>query len=251
MRAYIPEGKSRDLLSEFVEAVYRNCIATFENYRNLPVMRTLTEVDALFRSVLRIPYSPEREYLLPSFVGRAHSAYLGGVVLSAGGQAPESYALIRLCLENALYALFIQDDPTIREKIPTRWGIWVNRGDNDMATTLFRNTFRSGTVIKHLIGRDSCLGKRAEELYERAITYGAHPNFAAHASASKLADSGGINHYLQPDTGACRLCIQTVAQAGTCSLQVLGLAIGKRYDDAGIYAKIRGIALEEWPDLAI
>lgn len=242
MNAQIPEGWGEDPLSEFIEAAHHNCIATFVNYRDLPVMKALKEVDALFRGVLRIPYKPKEEILLPSFVGRSHSAYLSSIQLSTAGQVPEAYPAIRLCLENALYGLFIQDDPTIHEEIPERSKIWLDRGINDEATRMCRNTFAYGKVRDHLISRDNVLGEYAAALYERTITYGAHPNFYAHATTSDLAaeDGGNIQHFL-PNTSACKLCIQTAVQAGMCSLRVFGLILKERFDAGGISERLQKI----------
>ena len=240
MNAQISEGWGEDPLSEFIEASHHNCITTFVNYKDLPVMKALKEVDALFRCVLRIPYKANEEILLPGFIGRSHSAYLSSIQLSTAGQVPEAYPAIRLCLENTLYGLFIQDDPTIHEEIPERSKIWLDRGTSDEATKMCRRTFTYGNVRDHLISRNNVLGNNVAALYERTITYGAHPNFYAHATTSDLvSEDGGNIQYLLPNTNACKLCIQTAVQTGICSLQVFGLILKGRYDDAGITERLR------------
>ena len=242
MNTEIPENWGEDPLSEFIEAAHHNCIATFVNYRDLPVMKALKEVDALFRCVLRIPYKPKEEILLPSFIGRSHSAYLSGILLSTAGQVPEAYPAIRLCLENALYGFFIQDDPTIHEEIPERSKIWLDRGKSDNATRMCRNTFTYGGVRDRLISRDNALGKHAAALYQRTITYGAHPNFYAHATTSDLVAEGEGNiQYLLPNTDACKLCIQTAVETGLCSLRIYGLILQDRFSSAGIPERIQRI----------
>lgn len=242
MTTDMPEGWGEDPLSEFIEAAHHNCIASFVNYRGLPVMKALNEVDALFRCMLRIPYKEVKEILLPGFVGRSHCAYLSSIQLSTAGQAVEAYPAIRLCLENALYALFIQDDPTINEEIPERLKIWADRGANDEATKKCRRTFAYGHVRDHLISRDQTIGEEANALYERTIVYGAHPNFYAHATTSDpLKPEGGNVQYLLPNTDASKLAIQTAVQVGMCSLRIFGLVLQDRFGEAGIPGRLQKI----------
>jgi len=238
----LPEDWGKEPLSEFIEAAHRNCIASFVNYRELRVMKALKEVDALFRCVLGIRYKEVKEILLPGFVGRSHSAYLGSIQLSTAGQAAEAYPVIRLCLENALYALFIQDDPAIDKEIPERLQIWADRGTNDEATKKCRHTFGYGNIRDHLVGRDSALGEETNALYERTVVYGAHPNFYAHATTSDpLKSEGGEVQYLLPDTDAAKLAIQTAVHAGMCSLRIFGLILRDRFEEAGIPGRLRKI----------
>ena len=232
----------KEPLSEFIEGAYHNCIATFVNYRALPVMKALKEVDTLFRCVLGVPYRQTKEILLPGFVGRSHGAYLSSIQLSTAGQAAEAYPAIRLCLENALYALFIQDDPTIDEEIPERLKIWADRGTNDEATKKCRRTFAYGNVRDHLIRRNQTIGEEANVLYERTIVCGAHPNFYAHATTSDpLKPKGSTVQYLLPNTATCKLAIQTGVQVGICSLRIFGLTLQDRLEEAGIPGRLHKI----------
>jgi len=245
MTAPIPDGWGNDPLSKFMADAYHNCVASFVNYAKLPVMMAVREVDACFRDVLCISFKREKELFLPAFIGRCHAAYLSGIQLSMGGQVPEVYPLIRLCIENAMYALFIQDDPTIDDDIPERSKIWLDRDEGEAAEKKCRATFTYGNVRKHLASRDAALGERVNELYQWTIAYGAHPNFYGQAQASDLfSKEGGNVQYLLPDTTACKVCIQAVVQGGICALEVFGLILQDRYDEAGISARIKRL---DWP----
>jgi hypothetical protein len=239
MNNKMPVNWGVEPLSKFIEDAHHNCIATFVNYEGLPIIKTLKGIDALFRDIRNIPYNQKEEILLPSFVGRSHSAYLSSILLSASGAVPDAYSVIRLCMENAFYSLFIQDDPTINEEIPERLKIWLDRNESDETKKKCRNTFSNSAMIKHLFGRDSMLGEQVSALYERTITYGAHPNFYAHATASDLVpESGGNIKYLLPNTDACKLCISTAVETGLYSLKIYGLILRNR---AGIQEKIQRI----------
>lgn len=241
----LPDGWGNDPLSKFMAGAYHNCVASFVNYSTLPIMTAIKEVDACFRDALRISFKPISEIFLPSFMGRCHAAYLSAVQLSMGGQVPEAYPLVRLCLENALYALFVQDDPTIGgDDIPQRWKIWLDRDVDDAAERKCRNTFAYGKVRDHLVSRDAALGNCAHMLYQRTIKYGAHPNFYGQAQAGVLSEEGGNVQYLLPNTIPCVVCIQTAVHAGICVLGAFGLNLQGRYEETGIPARIKRL---NWP----
>lgn len=249
MSTPMPQGWGEDPLSKFLLDAYSNCIASFVNYDDRPVMMALREVDTCFRLAIGIPFKPKKELFLPCFIGRCHAAYLCSVQLSMAGQVPEAYPSIRLCLETALYALFIQDDPTITEEIPSLLRTWMERDTSKKAEQRCRKTFAYGEVRGHLVSRLPALGERVGTLYERTITCGAHPNFFGQSQASDLPSTDGGNvKYLLPDSDPCRLCIQTTVEAGLCVHGVFGLILGDRYEQAGIPARIDKV---EWkPDPA-
>jgi len=235
-----PPGWGEDPLSKFLVDAHHNCMASFANYARLPVMAALKEVDACFRDVVGFSFNLPKELFLPILIGRCHAAYLSSIQLSLAGQVPEAYPSIRLCVENALYAVFIQDDSIIDADIPERWRIWLERDESEMAEKTCRATFTHAKVRDHLVTRDGGLGERAEMLYQRTIKYGAHPNFYAQAQASELPSEkgGGSVQYLLPNTDASKLCIQTSVEAGTCALRIFGLILEERYEEAGIHARI-------------
>ena len=224
MNTPVPESWGNDTLSKFMADAYHNCMASFVNYRKLPIMTAVREIDACFRCALGISFKPIREIFVPSFVGRCHAAYLSGIQLSMAGQVPEAYPLIRLCIENALYALFIQDDPVVDDNIPERWKIWLDRDTNEEAEKKCRSTFAYGRLRNHLVTRDAALGECAGTLYQRTIKYGAHPNFYGQAQASVFSEEGGNVQYLLPNTMASKVCMQTVVHAGICVLKIFALS---------------------------
>jgi len=119
----------------------------------------------------------------------------------------------------------------------------MERGTDKKAEKACRKTFTYREVQTHLDSRDPALGKRLGTLYERTITYGAHPNFFGHAQASDLPSTEGGNvKYLLPDTDPCRLCIQTTVEAGLCAHGVFHLILGDRYEAASIPARMDKVA---------
>lgn len=115
-----PPGWGGDSLSEFIELTRRNTFATFVQAR--PVWERLTTIDSLFRRAIDA-MNNSRAWFAGFFLLRSHASYLGAVRLSASTQFAETYMVLRGCLENALYGLFIHENP----KNP----LWMRVGAGD------------------------------------------------------------------------------------------------------------------------
>jgi len=231
-------------VTKFIDDAFNNCVATMTNFRSLPIVQILIRMNDLFFEANKIKCHPKQEILLPLFLGRAHSAYLGAVRLSVSGQVVETYMVARGCLENALYSLFIQDDPIINKEIPNRVKIWLDRAESKAAGRECRKVFSSGNVLKNLTNHDKELGRKTLRLYRIAIDRGAHPNFAGHLVTSKLSLDGGHIDYLIPgDKLVCKACIQFTVQVGICTLKIFELAYGKKFESEGLSKKLEG---DEW-----
>ena len=244
MKLELPDDWQSDSVSKFMTDAFTNSVATLTNFRKLPIIQILIRVNDLFLSASRIKCHPVRELFLPNFLGRAHSAYLGTVRLSTSGQVVEAYVVARGCLENALYSLYIQDDPTIDQPIPERVRIWMERDENDAACRKCRNTFTTGRVMKHLMDRDKNIGQKTENLYDITINRGAHPNFPGHATTSNISLEGGSIDFLIPaNNDVCKACIQFAAQVGICSLKTFELIYRERFQSQGVTSQLDDI---EW-----
>jgi len=147
----------------------------------------------------------------------------------------------RGCLENSVYSLFIQDDPTIKEEIPDRVRIWGDRAENEAAGRECRRTFSSRNVFANLAKHDKELERKASKLYRIAIDRGAHPNFAGHLTTSQVSLDGGHIDFLIPgDNVVCKTCIQFTVQVGICTLKIFELAYGEKFASEGISEQLRG-----------
>lgn len=244
MSSELPDGWRNDSVTRFIDDAFNNCVATMTNFRSLPIVQILIKINDLFFDANKIKCHPIQECLLPLFLGRAHSAYLGAVRLSTSGQVVETYMVARGCLENALYSLFIQDDPTINKEISNRVKIWMDRAESEAAGRKCRKTFTSGNVLGNLANHDKSLGRKTLRLYRIAIERGAHPNFAGHLVTSKLSLEGSHIDFLIPGSKiVCQACIQFTAQVGICTLKIFELAYGEKFKSEGLSKKLKG---DEW-----
>src|SRR5260370_42555922 len=77
----------------------------------------------------------------------------------------DSYPLQRSCLENAGYAHLISTTPELSER-------WLNRDDDPGSKSRFTNR----AVREAISASDDELAVIYQDLYERTIDFGAHPN---------------------------------------------------------------------------
>lgn len=185
-------------------------------------MRLVHEVDALYSSCSNAKVS--RSYLLfPVFVSRCHGAFRGAVRLLFGGQTTEAYTLLRLMIENAMYAHYTSDDD--------RAMVWAQRGDSAETNKAFRQAFTISNMRKAIEGVDKQLAGAVQELYETSIDHGAHPNVVGHIASSKFTDSGVDVDLSTPGTLLWHNTVQRTVRGGAVCLKVVSAAPQSRFDE--------------------
>lgn len=137
--------------------------------------------------------------------------------MTASGQVAEAFPLLRLCIEYALYALYINSNPNMGE-------IWMCRHDDDAARARCRKSFKHESVIASLEKRDPGLFKNIKKLYELTIDFGAHPNEQAITSNVMIEEESDKKTYqslyLHGDGIFLDHAIKTAAQIGLGSLLI-------------------------------
>lgn len=227
-----PPAWGNDKLSEFIETARHNTFATFHNLK--PQYNLLKDVNQLYWDIVDNLLNT-RDWFPAFFLLRSHSSYLGAVRLCLSGQIPEAFLILRSCLENALYGLYISRNPQSAE-------IWLSRHDNEESYKKCRNEFISAKVLQCLELNDPRTHSVAEALYHRTIDYGAHPNEKALFSAFRQTkEKDGVRFdvlYLTGHTLALHLCLKSCAQVGICSLDVFRNIFKERFDILGISEKL-------------
>ena len=223
-----PERWASDDVTAFIDAARVNEYATFAN---LPAqMSRLIGIDRAFRKVIDA-FNNSKDWFPGLFVLRAHSNYLGACRLTLSGQLPESYALLRSTLENALYGLYLSRNPASRET-------WLRREDDTKSKQKVRNEFTIGALLKLATQIAPSEGKVAKTMYERAIAQGAHPNELALMQTLKLGKQPAhlkfTVSYLQGDGLPLQLALKSTAQVGVCTLALFERVMPERYAILGI-----------------
>jgi hypothetical protein len=160
-------------LEAFIEAVYKNQQGNRVRYPEQ--YRLIQRVDKCF-----IDASKHLSYAKPLFTGplflRSHYAYKTAASMTLAGQVPESFVMMRSCLEYAGYALAIFTEPSLLADAPRREEVFVNRHADDASMKAQKEEFAIENIHKTIAVHDQTLANIFRFLYNRAIDYGAHPN---------------------------------------------------------------------------
>ena len=227
-----PPDWGEDKLSKYIKDAWYNTYATFTNLR--PQYNHLKEIHLNYQKIIdNLINTPD--WFASFFLMRSHASYLGGVQLSFSGQIPEAYMVLRGCLENSFYGLYVTRNPDTQE-------MWLRRHKDDESKKKCRNEFTASNLFKCLEKEDRKINNIAKILYEMTIDYGAHPNERAFMSLmSQSKDEQKIDfkmYYLIGDSLPFQLCLKNTARIGVCSLDIFKLIYRHRFDILGISDKL-------------
>ena len=228
----IPPSWGDDQLSAFIENAAGNIYASFHNLK--PQFNLLKDIHLVFDSIVQnLDRTPE--WFASFFLFRSHAAFLGAVRLALSGAIPESYMVLRGCLENAFYGFYLYDDKERQET-------WLRRHDDQKSKAKMRSEFTIGKVLGFMKTKDKALHKISKDLYERTIDLGGHPNEKAFFSVVKQKkDKSKITFdsaYLIGNEPALQLAIKSSAQIGICSLSIFEKIYEKRFQILGLSDRI-------------
>lgn len=230
-----PPNWDRNEIARFIDAARANEFATFA-YQTEEVTR-LSDIDRGYRIAID-GLSHSHDWFPGLFLLRAHSNYLGACRFCWSAQIPESYALLRSCLESALYGVYLAKHPESRET-------WLRRQDDDVSRKKVRDKFQITEMLKKAVELDEKHGKVAKVLYERTIDSGAHPNELAFMQMLQITRANNefelkVN-YLQPESLSQRVALKETAQVGVCALSLFSIVYPKRFDILGVTDLLRRV----------
>ena len=175
------------------------------------------------------------DFLPGMFLMRAHSAYRGACRLAMSGQCPESFILLRNCIENSLYALHVFKHDGTEE-------IWVRRHNDDDSLKAVKAEFTYRNVSGTLEEENPDIAATTKGLYERCIDFGGHPNERAITSSMKIKETENGKEYqqvyLSGDTIEMDHAIKSTAQVGLSSLFIFRSIYKERFDILNITQRI-------------
>ena len=227
-----PPGWAADSLTDFLEDAYRNRFATFANKKDWS--KRLIDLDGCFVRVKKDWLNPSN-LITPHLLFRCHSAYRAACEHAMAGQVTDTFPQIRVCLEYAGYALHIHKNPDLDE-------MWLRRHDDEPAKKTVIGEFKVSNVRATIEKANRHAAKVFDELYERAIDFGGHPNERAITSSLKMTDLGDRTSfdslYLHEDGLQLEHALKTTAQTGVCALEILRDAFPERFELLGINADL-------------
>lgn len=215
-------------MSGFLDQAFNNTLASFvqKNVR----FQVLGRVDQNFLRIGENLINPP-DIIAALLILRSHSAFRGACRLSMSGQVPDAFPVLRACLEYALYALHINANPALGE-------VWVRRHDDAASLRRVRQDFTHAAVIATLGAKDANLHSIIQQLYERSIDFGAHPNERAITGSMTIQREPGRVElqqiYLHGDSLSLDHGLKTTAQVGLGSLCIFQHIFLERFRILGI-----------------
>ena len=139
------------------------------------------------------------------------------------GQSPETFVLLRSCLEYSGYALLIHQEPNLDL-------VWLRRHNGDDALWKMRNAFTATRAKKSVQSTDPGLGDWYSDLYEKAIDFGGHPNPKGVTPIIGFDEDSYNQIDLHDDDIFLHHCLDSTARVGICSLYVFHNILPERFN---------------------
>jgi len=227
-----------DELTQFIDISHKNIWAT---YAEVEEFQKLILIDQIFTKASHL-FDNDPKVLQSMFFIRAHSAYRASVRLAGSGQIPESFALMRTVIENALYAFHIFKNPRLEK-------IWMNKEKSPEHKKEYKKNFKMVDIMKEYQKNDLNNGAQTQKLYNKTIRYGAHPNSDGIFSNLKVEDEGKdkiiYNYYINRNELALKNSIKNTARIGVCSLFIFQNIFSEKFKkahlDEMVYSVSRGL----------
>lgn len=234
-----PTGWGNDPLTQHLDSGRGNQWATFANKRSKVI--DLITIDGMFRKLFDGAINP-RPFLPVTFFLRSHSAYLSACGAVMAGQVHEAQALLRVCLEQGGYALYIGKDQA-------RWKRWMGRHELRTRTQQdkWKDEFTHGKVTRHITASDVDLGRVYTTLYDQTIQYGGHPNERGTFASMTMEETedGGRRFntvYLHDDGPLLDFALRTTVQVGICALRFAKVIYPHRVTATGVKFQLETIS---------
>lgn len=231
-RGLVPEGWGDDAITPFLNQARANSFASYVHLRKS--FQKLTGVASAF-DLLRENLNYPEERSTPFFVLKSHASFLSAANLAMSGSTPESFMVMRGCLESALYGLYVSRNPG-------SMAVWAGRHDDADARNRTRGMFTIANMWACLAHVDTELRVTADAVYSKTIDHGAHPNVASLATATTITKHETKTQvrvaYLSADRAVIAGAMKSVAQVGVTALLVFQHAFKERYDLIGLTAML-------------
>ena len=236
----MPPGWGNDPLSKMLEDAHTNGYHTFVHYPQVFMLwTTVNDTYVMVQRELRDQCEDEWFGLL--FLSRSHASWAAAVRLASAGQLPESYMLLRGCLENAMTGLFVSDKSQ-STGTATRAETFLRRDEDEETKRKMKKEFHLTLMLKHVAAKDQEVGKVAKQLYEWAIGNGAHPNPSGLLTNMAIEKEAGRTDfqttYFNDDSVARGLCWKICANVGICSLEIFRLLLPDKFAVIGATARL-------------
>ena len=229
----VAAGWGKDRVTHFIRGAQHNVLISF--LKSHEEFNHVIKVGLLLEESIKAVKKADTEIapIFKTFLGRSYGCYLASVRLSSSGQFTEACALFRVCIENALYAFYINRKTELSQ-------VWLDREKGEKEKTCVRNKFRIGKMLKRLEEINPAIGEHVRRYYENTIGFGAHPNI--HSVGLNLNVIGDWDmatlDILNAEDEIVNKAIGLNALAGLLSLSIFSLIYTEQFNKTGIIEKI-------------
>jgi hypothetical protein len=218
---WTPLGWGEDKLSEFLQRVTDHQFTTFTNVRT--AFDKLREVDDCFLHIVENTEEPQSSRLCLVLFKRCHCTYRAACGTSMAGQHPETFVILRSCLEYSGYALLIHQNPNLDT-------VWLRRHAGADAGQTMRNEFTARKAKRAVESTDPGVGNWYSNLYEDTIDFGGHPNPKGIVPITRCDEDTYGQIDLHSDDLFLRHCLDVTLRVGLCSLHVFHNIFPERFN---------------------
>ena len=205
------------------------------SYTYLDEFRLLIAIDQIFAE---LPLNNHQHWFESLFLIRCHSAFRAATRLATSGQLTESFALMRLALENAFYAFHIHSHPEAGEA-------WIERKNDLKSKKTCKNNFQIKPILEDYRKHNSYNARVARKLYEATIDYGAHPNIDGFTSNLEMKNNENgktiLTRQLNTSEMPLKHAIINLARTGSCCLLIFQNLYPDRFESSSLTEKLRSI----------
>src|SRR5208337_3121431 len=215
-------------LQKFFDMVHSNQQANRVNFA--PWYAIIEKIDDCFVRAGKNLVNP-KPVMTADLLLRCQYAFKTAAGMALGGQVVEVFAMLRSTLEYAGYCLTIYETPALESAFIRR-----HMSTNEMKAQ--KHAFKI-SAVRTAIGRyDAKLAEFFDELYQRSIDFGGHPNPQGSFSAIVLDERGGETGMttlaISDDPKVIAHALKSTAQVGLTALHVRQHVFRAKFELLGI-----------------
>ena len=234
-------GWGQDLLTQNIEMAFCNIGVSFLKLK--VHFELLKKANEIFNEADKLMSWKEQDgFIATSLFGRSIGCFLGAIRLSCSGQLPETWILLRACIENSLYAFYVIGNPT-------RASVWIDRHKDEVSKKKCKNIFRIGNIWSELQKKSPTISKEVKKFYEKTIDFGGHPNERSVFPNTERKEDG-VSYALKiisADPGLLKATILYTLKASILTFEIFTLIFPNVFNQPNLAIKVQNLNKQVMP----
>jgi hypothetical protein len=172
-----------------------------------------------------------KPFTTTALLGRCQYAYKAAAGLALAGQVNEAFVMLRSVLEYAGYCLTIYENPSLQR-------VFLDRHSGESEMKAQKLAFQIKTVRASVGRHDAALADTFDQLYQRTIDFGGHPNPYGSVGTTVFDELDGETAMtvvaFSNDPLIVEFGLRSTAQAGLTALFILLHVFKEKFELLGI-----------------